>query len=153
MLFLFNFFPLIRSFYRSVFLPSCLSFIPIFYFNFSPSFALFPFHSFSPLIFPLSSSSIYLLPTLPLNRCSFSYTLSLLLFSCSLSLPLSLYRLYVYINSRIPRGKVRIWADLDPQHWDSNYTSYLCLHLPEARVGVWVEGVGVGSGSVRPVEK
>ena len=152
MLFLFNFFPLIRSFYRSVFLPSCLSFIPIFYFNFSPSFALFPFHSFSTLIFPLSSSSINLLPALPLNRCSFSYTLSppSLLFSFAPSL---LYRLYVYINSRIPRGKVRIWADLDPQHWDSNYTSYLCLHLPEARVGVWVEGVGVGSGSVRPVEK
>ena len=112
MLFLFNFFPLIRSFYRSVFLPSCLSFIPIFYFNFSPSFALFPFHSFSTLIFPLSSSSINLLPALPLNRCSFSLSLSLLLFSCSLSLPL--YSIgYKYISTAVSRvgksGSERIW--------------------------------------------
>ena len=113
MLFLLNFFPLIRSFYRSVFLPSCLSFIPIFYFNFSPSFALFPFHSFSTLIFPLSSSSINLLPALPLNRCSFSYTLSppILLFSFAPSL---LYRIYVlYISTAVSRvgksGSERIW--------------------------------------------
>ena len=147
--------------------------------TFSPSFALFIVQSFSPLVFLLSPSFISISPPHSLffpftlsPLWSFLYphlllifyllfpsivvhslTLSLLLFSCSLSLPLSLYRLYVYINSRIPRGKVRIWADLDPQHWDSNYTSYLCLHLPEARVGVWVEGVGVGSGSVRTVEK
>ena len=110
MLFLFNFFPLIRSFYRSVFLPSCLSFIPIFYFNFSPSFALFPFHSFSTLIlYPHLLLIFYLLfPSIVVH----SLTLSLLLFSCSLSLPL--YSIgYTYISTAVSRvgksGSERIW--------------------------------------------
>ena len=108
MLFLFNFFPLIRSFYRSVFLPSCLSFIPIFYFNFSPSFALFPFHSFSTLIFPLSSSF----------TCSSPQSLFILLHSLFSYSPVLFRSLshsigYTYISTAVSRvgksGSERIW--------------------------------------------